>query len=101
FHHHSAPVRQPVFHQATLVHFGGKMLAVAFDIVDCKMFDRGGELEMVEVVSLQTTNIGDAHATREIRIFAEHFLDAPPARIAADINNRRPIYEAMLGSRSL
>ena len=77
------------------------MLAVAFDIVDCKMFDRGGELEMVEVVSLQTTNIGDAHATREIRIFAEHFLDAPPARIAADINNRRPIYEAMLGSRSL
>ena len=41
------------------------------------------------VVALQPADIGDAHARREIGVFAERLLRAPPTRVAGDVQHRR------------
>ena len=40
-------------------------------------------------VALKAAHGGDAHARDEVGIFAERLLDAAPARIARDVDDRR------------
>src|ERR1700722_1686571 len=47
------------------------------------------------IVSLQTGDKRHAHASGEKRILAVCFLTAPPARIAKDIDIRRPEIETL------
>jgi len=44
---------------------------------------------LAQVVPLHAACERDAHRRDEIRIFAEGFVDAPPARVARDVHHRR------------
>ncbi len=59
-----------------------------------EVLGRGYQLEVFGIVALQAFDEFDAHACGEERIFAEGLHAAAPARIAKDIDVRRPEGEA-------
>ena len=54
---------------------------------------RNGQV-VLRIVALQSGHVGNAHAAGEEGIFAVGFLTAAPARIAKDVQIRRPEIEA-------
>src|ERR1019366_1844058 len=57
-------------------------------------FRAGHRLDVIRVVALQTPDEGDAEARGEEGVFAVSFLAAAPARVAEDVDVRRPKREA-------
>src|SRR5580704_18147568 len=62
----------------------------------CEMLWCGNGLEVVMVGPLQAFDEGNSKATSEIGVFAVGFLSAAPARIAEDIDVRRPNGESVV-----
>ncbi len=53
-------------------------------------------LAVLRIVALQTAHERDAHACGQPGIFAIRFLTAPPARVAKDVDVRRPERESLI-----
>src|SRR6267378_2470696 len=66
--------------------------------VNRKMFGRRDRFQIVRVVALQAGNEGHADAAGEVGIFTIGFLAASPARVAKNINIRRPKAEAVIAA---
>src|SRR5919199_4347460 len=56
---------------------------------------RRNHLEILRVVALHAADELDAEARGEVRVFAVGLLAAPPARVAEDVDVRRPEGEAV------
>ncbi len=67
--------------------------------VNGEVLRRGDRFEIVRIVALQTSDKRHAETRREIRVFAVGFLAASPARIAKDVDVRRPDGEAAVPVR--
>src|SRR4051794_21455653 len=55
---------------------------------------RRDDLEILRVVTLQSFHKLDTQPTREVRVFAVSLLPASPARVAEDVDVRRPESQA-------
>src|SRR5690606_4844031 len=62
--------------------------------VDGVMFRASRRQQVVGMAALQSADEGDAESRREKRVLAIGFLAAAPARIAKDVDVRRPKGEA-------
>src|ERR1017187_1598782 len=100
-HNRVFPMRQPVFHQAALIHLRRKSLTVRFDVIDREVLNGCSQFQIVRIVSLETSDVGDCHSSRQVRVLAEDLLNAAPERIAADIDDRRAVDQAMLAARTV
>ena len=58
----------------------------------------GIELAVDRVVALQPAHEGDAHARGQVRVLAVGFLAAAPARVAEDVDVRRPEGQALVAA---
>ena len=58
------------------------------------MFRAGHRLDVMRIVALQSANKRDAESAREERVFSISFLAASPARVAEDVDVRRPERQA-------
>src|SRR5947199_5946229 len=56
----------------------------------CVMLRRGDDFEVARVVALQALDESDAHARRQVRVFAVSLLPASPSRVTEDVDVRRP-----------
>ena len=92
-------MRQPVFHEQPFGRIGREAVTALFLVVDGKVLERRGHLQILGVVALQSLHIGHADAAGQIRVFAKAFLNAAPARIAADVDDGRPVDQPVLAAR--
>src|SRR6266705_4265293 len=89
-------MRQPVLVKHPLRKAGIEFLAVFLAVVDREMLERGCELEVARIITLDAGHKSDRHASGEKRIFAEAFVDSAPIRVAAEVDDRRTIDEALV-----
>jgi hypothetical protein len=54
------------------------------------MFRRGGDLDIIWIIPLQSLDEGHPQAARQIRVLAVGFLAPAPARIAKDVDVEAP-----------
>ena len=89
------PVREPVVVQVALVDDRRQVLPARLDVVDREVLHGGGDLQVGDVLALQAADVGHRHAAGQVRILAEDLLDASPARVAADVDDGRPVDQAV------
>ncbi len=61
-----------------------------------EMLRRGGQLEVLRVVALETLDEGHSHTAREVRILPVGFLAPAPARVTKDVDVGAPESETMV-----
>src|SRR5262249_19536173 len=54
------------------------------------VFRGGDDLEVIRIVALHPANEGYGEAPGQVRVFAVRFLPTAPARVAEDVDVRRP-----------
>src|SRR5439155_6442101 len=94
--HGAAEVRQPALVKHPLRNAGIEFLAVFLDIVDREMLERGRQLEVARIITLDAGHKRDRHASGEKRIFAKTFVDSAPIRVAADVDDGRTIDQTLV-----
>ena len=100
-HEAGLPVREPEVEQVALVDDRREVLPAGLDVVDREVLHGGGDLQVRDVFALQALHVGDRHAAGQVGILAEDFLDAAPARIAADVDDRRAVDEPVRRARAV
>ena len=84
-------VRQEVLAEHPLAHGHVDLGPVALFVVDGIVLQRGGKLQVLGIVALRALHVRDRHPRRQPGVLAEGLPDPSPARIAADVDDRRAI----------
>src|SRR5215472_3679065 len=66
--------------------------------VNGKVLGSGNDLQIFGIVALQASDESNSDPAGEERVFAVSFLPAAPARIAKDVNVRRPKGQAVVSA---
>ena len=83
--------------EVLLIHPRVKLMARHFrPAVHREVLRSGDGFEVMRIVALQAFDEGQPHFRCQIRIFTESFLTPAPARIAKDIDIRRPERQAVI-----
>jgi hypothetical protein len=84
------------FAESALVDVDVELGAIHFDGVHGKVFGAGHD-----IVALHTFERGDGHLAKKVRILAESFLSAAPARVAEEIEAEATVEIGLLGANFL
>ena len=84
-------MRQEVLAEHPLAHGHVDLGPVALFVVDGIVLQRGGQLQVPGIIALRALHVGDRHSRGQPGVLAEGLPDPSPARIAADVDDRRAI----------